>query len=46
MSWCEHNGIDYVFGLTGTKPLARRLDAIADAVRSRLRDRNLLTHSF
>jgi Transposase DDE domain group 1 len=20
MSWCEHNDVDYVFGLTGTKP--------------------------
>ncbi len=34
MSWCEHNGIDYVFGLTGTQPLARKVDAVADAVRT------------
>jgi Transposase DDE domain group 1 len=34
MSWCEHNGIDYVFGLTGTKPLARKVDVVADAVRT------------
>jgi hypothetical protein len=34
MSWCEHNGIDYVFGVTGTKPLARKLADVADAVRT------------
>jgi hypothetical protein len=28
MSWCEHNGINYVFGLTGTKPLARKVDEV------------------
>jgi len=26
MTWCEQNGIDYVFGLAGTKPLARKVD--------------------
>jgi hypothetical protein len=34
MSWCEHNGINYVFGLTGTKPLARKVDEVCDAVRT------------
>jgi len=34
MAWCEQNGIDYIFGLTGTKPLARKLDEVADAVRT------------
>jgi hypothetical protein len=24
MTWCENNGIDYIFGLSGTKPLARK----------------------
>jgi hypothetical protein len=30
MSWCENNGIDYIFGLSGTKPLARKVDEVAD----------------
>ena len=34
MTWCEHNGIDYICGLTGTNPLARKVDAVADAVRT------------
>jgi len=25
MTWCENNGIDYIFGLSGTKPLARKV---------------------
>jgi hypothetical protein len=24
MTWCENNGIDYIFGLSGTKPLRTR----------------------
>ena len=24
MTWCENNGIDYIFGLSGTKPLAEK----------------------
>ena len=24
MTWCENNGIDYIFGLSGTKPLAQK----------------------
>ncbi len=34
MSFCEQNGVAYLFGLAGTKPLARKLDAAADAVRT------------
>jgi hypothetical protein len=33
MDWCEANGIDYVFGLTGTKALATKIDEFADAIR-------------
>ena len=33
MDFCEANGIDYVFGLTGTKALAAKLEDVADAVR-------------
>jgi hypothetical protein len=35
MNWCEDNGIDYIFGLSGTKPLARKVDEIADDIRTR-----------
>ena len=34
MTWCEDNGVDYVFGLPGTKPLSRKVDETADAVRT------------
>ena len=34
MAWCEDNGVDYVFGLPGTKPLSRKVDEAADAVRT------------
>jgi hypothetical protein len=34
MAWCEDNGVDYVFGLPGSKPLSRKVDAAADAVRT------------
>jgi hypothetical protein len=33
MAWCENNGVDYVFGLPGSKPLARKVDEAADAIR-------------
>src|SRR5829696_82779 len=33
MDWCEANGVDYVFGLTGTKALATKIDEFADAIR-------------
>ena len=39
MSWCENNGIDYIFGLSGTKPLARKVDELADDIRTRPRHR-------
>ena len=32
MEWCEANHIDYVFGLPGSKPLAKKIDEAADAV--------------
>ena len=34
MRWCEENGVDYVFGLTGTKPLSKKVDDRADVVRT------------
>jgi hypothetical protein len=34
MTWCEQNSVDYVFGLAGTKPLARKVDEVSDAVRT------------
>ena len=33
MAWCEKNSVDYVFGLPGTKPLSRKVDDVADALR-------------
>jgi hypothetical protein len=33
MDWCAAHGVDYVFGLTGTKALAARVDEVAEAVR-------------
>jgi hypothetical protein len=33
MAWCEKNGVDYVFGLPGTKPLSKKVDDKADEVR-------------
>jgi hypothetical protein len=33
MEWCETNGVNYVFGLPGTKPLSRKVDDKADEVR-------------
>jgi hypothetical protein len=34
MAWCEDNGVDYVLGLPGSKPLSRKVDDAADAVRT------------
>lgn len=34
MAWCEDNGVDYVFGLPGSKPLSKKVDDVADAVRT------------
>ena len=39
--WCENNGIDYIFGLSGTKPLARKVDEVADDIRTRRAIENL-----
>jgi len=33
MNWCEANSVDYVFGLTGTKALAAKVEVIADDIR-------------
>ena len=41
MTWCENNGIDYIFGLSGTKPLARKVDEVADHIRTRRAIENL-----
>jgi hypothetical protein len=41
MTWCENNGIDYIFGLSGTKPLARKVDEVSDDVRTRRAIENL-----
>jgi hypothetical protein len=34
MQWCEDNAVDYVFGLPGSKPLLKKMDEAADAVRT------------
>lgn len=34
MTFCEQNGIDYIFGLAGKAPLARKFGDVADAVRT------------
>ena len=34
MTWCEQNGIDYIFGLSSTKPLAKKVGEVADAIRT------------
>jgi Transposase DDE domain group 1 len=41
MTWCENNGINYIFGLSGTKPLARKADEVADDIRTRRAIENL-----
>src|SRR5260370_28711707 len=33
MTWCENNGIDYICGRSGTRPLARKVDEVADDIR-------------
>jgi hypothetical protein len=33
MGWCEAHGVDYVFGLTGTKALAAKVEETADTIR-------------
>ena len=34
MTWCEDNGLKYLFGLSGSKPLSRKVEAVADEVRT------------
>ncbi|MGI9436248.1 MAG: IS1380 family transposase [Geminicoccaceae bacterium] len=34
MSWCEANSISYIFGLAGTKPLGKKVEEEADAIRT------------
>ena len=34
MTWCETNNISYIFGLAGTKPLAKKVEDEADAIRT------------
>ena len=34
MAWCEDNDVDYIFGLPGTRPLSKKVDDAADAVRT------------
>jgi hypothetical protein len=35
MDWCDDNGIDYVFGLSGNAVLSRAVDKAADDIRTR-----------
>jgi len=35
MDWCEDNGLDYVFGLSGNKILAAAVEDLADDIRTR-----------
>jgi len=35
MTWCEANGVDYIFGLSGNAVLDRLVDAAADDIRVR-----------
>jgi len=41
MAWCEQNGVDYIFGLPGSKPLSRKVEAAADAVRTERAEKDL-----
>src|SRR5258705_3012065 len=41
MTWWENSGMDYIFGLPGTKPLAKKADEIADDIRTRRAIENL-----
>jgi Transposase DDE domain group 1 len=34
MDWCEANGVTYLFGLAGSKPLVAKVQGTADAVRT------------
>ena len=41
MAWCEKNGVDYIFGQPGSKPLSKKVEETADAVRSERAEKNL-----
>ena len=34
MAFCEQNGVSYIFGLAGTRPLTTKVQDVADAVRT------------
>jgi hypothetical protein len=40
MDWCDSQGIDYVFGLSGNAVLARAVEASADDIRTRRAETN------
>src|SRR5215208_928989 len=35
MDWCDQNGIGFIFGLAGSKPLQAKVEETADAIRTR-----------
>jgi hypothetical protein len=35
MEWCDENGVDFVFGLSGNGVLDRLVDETADDIRTR-----------
>lgn len=41
MTWCEDNGIDYIFGFAGNSVLDRLVDAEADDIRTRRAEEKL-----
>jgi hypothetical protein len=41
MTWCEENGIDYIFGFAGNTVLDRLVDAEADDIRTRRAEEKL-----
>ena len=34
MAWCEANGVRYVFGLAGNRPLSAKVEEVADRIRT------------
>src|SRR5262249_30236593 len=39
MTWCENNGVDYIFGLPGNVVLDRLVEPVADDIRVRRAER-------
>src|SRR5215218_11423726 len=35
MDWCDQNGVAFIFGLAGSKPLQAKVEETADAIRTR-----------